>query len=783
MDPSSQSEPPSGDPPTHPPSTAGGRTFHHYEVCLREDGTTLHELGRGAMGITYKARDTNLDVPVAIKVIHADLPSQINARGRFRREARAAAQLRHANVASVFHFGELPTGDCFYAMEFIDGETLADRVRREGPLTAADALEVALQITAALIAAAERGLVHRDLKPANVMLARRDPPTGFGTGGFHRQRLLVKVIDFGLAKAASPAQSAHDHEEPLTQMGDFLGTPAYASPEQAEGGEVDARSDMYSLGVILWYLLTGKVPFTGRSFSEIYARQLRQTLPLAQLADARVPAPLVRLLTDMLSVDPRKRPASPAALYDELERCRDASVGRSPPSALPRGSAKSRPRRKVLAMSAAIVAALGLAGLGAFVLTTRRAGSVPVPPPAAPAPSKSIAVLPLENLSGDPADMYFADGIQDDLLSSLSRVRDLKVISRSSVMGYRDIATRNLRDISQQLGVTTVLEGSVRRAPDRVLVNVALIDAHTGLQLWAERYDRTLADALSLQGEVATEIAAALSVALGPEEKTRVEAKPTDNADAYVLYLRARDYQTRPFTLLQDLQTAEHLYREALALDPNFALAHARLAATLAFHHLTFEPTAEIHDQARAEAEEALRLRPDSGEGHLARALCLYWTEKNYEGALRELDIAARLLPGSAETDLISGAIRRRQGYWTQAVTNMRRALAGDPRNAQIAREILYTVCMMRDWPAAARDAERAVALAPNNPMIQVEKGHVDYWASRNLAPLRAVLAAACRRIVQSITHRRARSRLPASLGERDDMSSGRDRSVTICGM
>ena len=248
---------------------------------------------------------------------------------------------------------------------------------------------------------------------------------------------------------------------------------------------------------------------------------------------------------------------------------------------------------------------------------------------------KSIAVLPLENFSGDRENAFFADGIQDDLLNCLGKIKDLKVISRSSVMGYRDAATRNLREIGQQLGVTHILEGSVRRQLNRVLVNVDLIDTRNARQIWGERYDRTLANSLTLQGELATEIANALRARLSPEEKTRIEAKETDNPEAYVLYLRAREYHSLPTGLLQDYQMAVRLYSEAIELDPNFALAHARLSAALAYVYLNFQPTPEIQQRARAEAEEAMRLQPDSGEGNLARALCLYWTEKKYEIGLR----------------------------------------------------------------------------------------------------------------------------------------------------
>ncbi len=356
-------------------------------------------------------------------------------------------------------------------------------------------------------------------------------------------------------------------------------------------------------------------------------------------------------------------------------------------------------------------------------------------------PEKSIAVLPLENLSDDKDNAFFADGIQDDVLSSLAKIKELKVISRSSVMSYRDTAQRNLREIGQQLGVANLLEGSVRRVGNRVLVNVALIDTRNERQIWAERYDRTLADALSLQGELATEIATALRATLSPEEKARLEAQPTENADAYMLYLRGREYENRPTYIVQNYQTAEHLYTRALALDPTFALAHARLSITLAYIYLNFQPKAEIKARARAEAEEALRLRPDGGEGHLARALCLYWTERDYEGGLRELQACGRLLPNNPEVDFYTAAIYRRQGRWNDALAKFDHAIALDPRNAPFVRELLNTYAMLRDWTAAGRMGERAVQLAPDIPTLRVENSYVALWSKGDLGPLRATLA------------------------------------------
>ena len=368
------------------PPTTGARVYQHYEIFNRPDGA-LWELGRGAMGVTYKAIDVNLQMFVALKVINAKFSAHPEARTRFLREARAAAKLQHPNVAGVHHFGTISfpseVGDgteCFYAMEFIEGETLESYVRREGALHPVAALEIALQITHALGAAERRGLVHRDLKPANVMLTT-DGIAAISLGHCppHEDgEAWVKVIDFGLAKAIRRAlskgtggQPADEDDGPLTRGG-FLGTPQFASPEQFAGGDLDARSDIFSLGVTLWYALTGDLPFDGESLAEVRDRQLHRGLPTAQLSDAHLPAPVVRLLGHMLSPDPDKRPPTAAALCERLKRClttlRDGGV---------LGQLKTRRvYRVVLGYAVGVsllmqVCAVALPGLGAPVWAVR----------------------------------------------------------------------------------------------------------------------------------------------------------------------------------------------------------------------------------------------------------------------------------------------------------------------------------------------------------------------------------------------------------------------------
>jgi len=341
---------------------------------------------------------------------------------------------------------------------------------------------------------------------------------------------------------------------------------------------------------------------------------------------------------------------------------------------------------------------------------------------------KSIAVLPFENFSPEKENAFFADGIQDDILTSLAKIKDLRVISRSSVMAFRDAAAQNVRQIGRKLGVANILEGSVRKEGERVVVNVQLIDTRNNRQIWANRYDRTLADSLGLQGELATEIADTLRATLSEDEKARATTKPTQNADAYVFYLRANQISKNPDTLLEDYKTAEQLYTQAIELDPNFALAHARLASVCAEVFRYYEPTESWKTKARTEAETALRLQPNLAEAHFALGQCFYWIDQNYDRALEQFEIASRLAPSNADAGRLIAAIERRQGKWQQALEAYERVATIDPQNPNTARELMYTNTSMRRWPEAARWAERMRAMAPTSFVAKSQSGYIDFW-------------------------------------------------------
>jgi TolB-like protein/Tfp pilus assembly protein PilF len=358
-----------------------------------------------------------------------------------------------------------------------------------------------------------------------------------------------------------------------------------------------------------------------------------------------------------------------------------------------------------------------------------------------PIPDKSIAVLPFANFSDDKQNAFFADGIQDDILTSLARIADLRVISRSSVMQFRDPAAHNLREIGKLLGVANVLEGSVRREGDKVVVNVQLIDALKDRHLWAQRYERTLADSLGLQGELAAEIAEALRVTLSPNEKARVQTKPTENTDAYLVYLQANQIERNPDTLLEDYKKAEQLYLTAIGLDPKFALAHARLASTRAaiFHY--YEPLDTWKTKARAEAETALQLEPNLAEAHLALGQCIYWIDQDYDRALSEFDNVSRSSPNNSEAGGLIAAIKRRQGKWQEALDSYQRISKLDPQNPNLLRNLVFTYTALRRWPEAARGAERMRAMAPASLVAKIQSGYIDFWWKGDTHPLKSLLA------------------------------------------
>ena len=411
-------------------------------------------------------------------------------------------------------------------------------------------------------------------------------------------------------------------------------------------------------------------------------------------------------------------------------------------------------RRIVLALVLALCALIGVAIVAiiftpALLKSLHKPAANPSPAPASPGtagttvsaiPENSIAVLPFENLSSDKDNAFFARGIQDEIITALSKISGLRVISRTSTVQYQS-APANLPQIARQLRVANVLEGSVQKAADRVHINVQLIRADTDAHLWAQSYDRQLTDIFGVEAEVAKTIADSLQATLSPQEKARVETKPTNNADAYVLYLRGRDYQTRPDTLLQDALNAERCYEQAIALDPAFALAHARLSTVEATIYHWFEPTEKRRNKMRQEADRALQLQPNLGEAHLALALCYYYIDEDYAAALRELDIAAAALPTDADVDLYIAAIHRRQGHINESLAIYGRAGTIDPRNSFVLEDLCQTLLLIRDWKATGQAMDHLLEISPDAVQVRIQRAYVAYLASGSTAQIKSTLA------------------------------------------
>jgi serine/threonine protein kinase/tetratricopeptide (TPR) repeat protein len=662
----------------------GPLKYDHFEVEVGADGFPI-ELGAGAIAITYRARDTVLNSVVALKVIDRRVAQMPGVRSRFLREARAAAQIRHPNVAHVSHYGE-QDGECFYVMELVEGETLEARVRRDGPMPLAQALEVIEQTARALAAAEACGVVHRDIKPSNIML-ESDP------GGCVP---IVKVIDYGIAKILNP-EAERGAEQ--TQTG-FIGTPAFASPEQfapLEQMKIDTRSDIYSLGVTFWYLLSGRVPFVGRTLDEIRTGQA-EPLHVEQLKGLDVPAGIFALLKSMLAPDPRDRPQSARELLSAIHRC----------STKFSTEARSRRRRFSLVTAGAVLVIVVIA-IGTW-LYHRVQSSAEM--------ERSIAVLPFENLSGDKDDAYLAEGIQGEVLTRLSKIGDLRTISRTSTQHYKS-KPENLREIAKQLGVAHVLEGSVQKSAGTVRVNVQLLKAVNSSPLWADTLDRPLTDILSLESEVAITVADQLRAKLTGDEAQSIRAKPTDDPQAYDAYLRGLAYTLRSggFEPRNIIPAQQHL-KEAVRLDPKFALAWSLLSSVDSAGYITntLPRTTALRDEARIAAETAFGLQPNLGEAVSAKAFYHYVFLKDYGTALRYFEQAARLLPSDSRIPEALAFVERRRGRWEQSEAYFNRAERLDPRNVRIIGQHALLYKILRRFPDALRKYEDLLNITPDDP-------------------------------------------------------------------
>ncbi len=725
-----------------PNGEQGTLAYAHFRVHQREDGSPW-VLGMGGMGVTYKASDTRLRVEVALKVIHPARLGDPDVQRLFVREARAAARVGHPNVAAISYL-EDRGAEVFYAMEFVDGLSLHAWLRRHGPLPTGQALAFAGQIAHGLAAIHGQHLIHRDLKPPNVMVVTY--PEGHprhaalaDSGG-----CLLKIIDFGLARAVSvSAADLSDADAPLPTAG-FRGTAAYASPEQCEEmADLDPRSDLYSLGCMLWELLTGRPPFVGRTHRETLNVHVSGRLPWSDVA--RFPPAVVAVLRGLLARSREDRfadAASAAAALADAQRLLPAGGGPdlAPPSASPAvpastpafvsgsrvggsppGSSGTRitlelpPRWWVGATAIGLLLLLGLAGIAWWRFGVRPppppvAGAAATPPATAEPPT--VAVLRFTDLGGDAAAELFARGMSEDLLSSLAKVRGLRLISLQSTQIPTDLDRLGLAK-----GRRAFLEGSVRRQGSRVRITTRLTDAATSQQLWSETYERELIDAFEIQRSVAHEIARALAANLTPAEENALAERPTRNSEAYEAWLKGRTlWQSGPRTLAANEEVVQ-LCERAVALDPDFALAWAYLArAQNVIYFYAFDRSPERLLRARRAAETAIRLQPNLAEAHIAFARVQWFEDPNPEVLLRAYNVALAITPGNAEILTALADIHRQRDQMADALAASREAAARAPDDASKLSAVGNTLAEMRRYAEAEGWFKRSLDLAPGDP-------------------------------------------------------------------
>jgi serine/threonine protein kinase len=553
-----------------------GSTVSHYRITRK--------LGAGGMGVVYEAEDSRLGRKVAVKFLSEEMERDPGVLERFQREARAASALNHPGICTV-HAIEQHERQHFIVMELVEGETLAQKMAR-GPLAIGEVLELGVQIADALESAHAKGIVHRDLKPVNLIVTPRGQ---------------IKILDFGLAKfesstmALGPESSSSQIDtlldpRQLTVAGTVMGTVYYMSPEQARGQLTDSRTDLFSLGAVLYQMATGLLPFSGDTQPVVFDAILNRDPRPVEEANPSMPAGLGQILEKALEKDRTLRYQSATDLKTDLVRLQrklDSGARREATLSESKGGAATE--------------------------------------------AKSIAVLYFQNLSGAKEDEYFRDGVTEDVITELSKIEGLNTFSRSTVLAFRDKPVTTAQ-IGQQIGAAYVLEGSLRRAGERLRINAQLVDTKTDHPIWSERYDREMKDVFAVQDEIARQIADALRVKLSPQEQEALAAKPTANLQAYDVYLRAKSYARR--LTRQDSEFALQMYESAVAQDPEFALAYAAIANVCAMYHYNYERGASWIDRARAAAEKANALQPDLPEARVAQAWILY-ARGEYEDAKR----------------------------------------------------------------------------------------------------------------------------------------------------
>ncbi len=660
-----------------------GKTISHYKI--------VEELGRGGMGVVYKAKDTKLGRTVALKFLSPQVLGAEDDKARFLHEAQAAAALSHPNICTIHEIDEFE-GQSFIAMECIEGESLRSMIEA-GPLKLELVIDIAMQTAAGLQEAHEKGIVHRDIKPANIMVT----PKG-----------RIKIMDFGLAKAAGRTQ--------LTKEGTTIGTIGYMSPEQARGEEVDSRSDIWSLGVILYEMVTGRQPFRGDyEQAVVYSILNSEPEPLTALRTG-VPMELERIVMKTIAKSAGERYQTAADLVADLRRLHKSLAAEIPASAK-QAPGKVRIKRYswVTWVLFAIVLAFVAVQIFPRIFPSRKESLLQK----ASVDKPRIVVLPFENL-GDPEYEYFADGITEEITSRLAAIHELGVISRKSALHYKD-SDKTLTEIGSELDVDYVLEGTVRweQSSDggsRVRVTPQLIRVSDDSHIWAERYDEDFEAIFDVQTRIAEQVTLQLDIALTGGEQDFIESRPTENVVAYQIYLRAADYIVFGHRPESHYREAEKLLRQAVEIDPDFALALAKLShAHRSMYFYGYDRTEERLRMAKEAIDRALELDPELPEVQRELGYYYYQGLLDYDRALDVFTALAANLPNDAQLLQDIAYIWRRQGHLERALANLETAYSMSPMDPGVIIEIAHTNLGLRRPEIALEYADKTLAVEPHN--------------------------------------------------------------------